>query len=264
MKPQRFKARNLTHVSVLPMIDLTIHTQPDDETCGPTCLHAIYNYYGKPLSLNDVINNVERTHSGGTLAPLLGKHALARGFSTLIYVNNLDIFDPTWFEHGESCREKLLVKLTTQMAYKKGKNLTQASLAYQAYLEAGGDIRFRMLNVHLLRTYFKQNTPILTGLSATYLYQSARERFTQDGISFYDDIQGTPCGHFVVLCGYDDKKRHIIVADPHRENPLSKNNYYKVSSNRLINAILLGVLTYDANLLIIQPHKDVNANHFGH
>lgn len=48
----------------------------------------------------------------------------------------------------------------------------------------------------------------------------------------------------------------MIVADPHRENPLSHDNYYKVSSNRLINAIMLGVLTYDANLLVIQPKGD--------
>ena len=57
----------------------------------------------------------------------------------------------------------------------------------------------------------------------------------------------------MILCGYDEQKRHVVVADPHRENPLSHDNYYKVSSNRLINAIMLGVLTYDANLLIIQP-----------
>ncbi len=66
-------------------------------------------------------------------------------------------------------------------------------------------------------------------------------------------MRGTPCGHFVVLCGYDKKNRRVVVADPHRQNPLSRNNYYKVGSNRLINAIMLGVLTYDANLLIIQP-----------
>ena len=235
------------------MIDLTIRSQPDDETCGPTCLHAIYNYYGLNMSLEEIVGGVERALSGGTLAPLLGKHALVRGFNTTIYVNNLDIFDPTWFEHGESLNEELIERLASQMKHKHEQGLVQSSIAYQEYLQLGGKVRFRTINVQLLKEYFIQKTPILTGLSATYLYDCARESFSKEGLSVYDNIRGTPCGHFVVLCGYDDKKRHVVVADPHRENPLSHDNYYKVSSNRLINAIMLGVLTYDANLLMIQP-----------
>lgn len=247
------------------MIDLTINTQPDDETCGPTCLHAIYRYFGLQDSLDDIIDGVERSMSGGTLAAMLGKHALIRQFEATIYVNNLDVFDPTWFfSHGESDSALLIKKLKQQMAYKKNKGIMQSSIAYQEYLELGGKVRFQTINVSVLKEYFKQGIPILTGLSATYLYRSARERYSVEGTSFYDDVQGTPCGHFVVLCGYDETHRHIIVADPHRENPLSHNNYYKVSSTRLINAIMLGVLTYDANLLIIQPHKEYHANDPGH
>ncbi|WP_028388560.1 C39 family peptidase [Legionella fairfieldensis] len=238
------------------MIDLTIHTQPDDESCGPTSLHAIYCYYGRNIKLDDVVKSVERSHSGGTLAPMLGKHALQHNFEAIIYINNLDVFDPTWFDtdQGDSCQSILTAKLKTQMKHKKDKASVQASKAYLEYLALGGQVRFRTLSVQLLKQYFQKNVPILTGLSATYLYRSSRERFIK-GESIYDDIRGTPCGHFVVLCGYDDRKRLVVVADPHRENPISHDNYYKVSSNRLINAILLGVFTYDANLLIIQPKE---------
>lgn len=246
------------------MIDLTISTQPDDETCGPTCLQAIYSYYGLSITLKNVIEEVERSMSGGTLAPMLGQHALTLGFDTIIYANNLDVFDPTWFEPNESTANHLIAKLDAQMKYKWDKGIIQSSLAYQKYLRHGGKVRFHTLSVPLLKEYFNQKIPILTGLSATYLYRSAREKYSKDGTALYDDIRGTPCGHFVVLCGYDDKNRHIIVADPHRENPLSHDNYYKVSSNRLINAIMLGVYTYDANLLIIQPKEKKNANNFGH
>ncbi|KTD27057.1 MULTISPECIES: C39 family peptidase [Legionella] len=237
------------------MIDLIIHTQPDDESCGPTSLHAIYHYYGLNVDLEQVVSSVDRSHSGGTLAPMLGKHALQNDFSAIIYINNLDVFDPTWFssDQGEACQKNLASKLTAQMKHKSDKAIIQASEAYLEYLALGGSVRFQTLNVPLLKKYFLKNIPILTGLSATYLYRSSRERFTKQGESIYDDIRGTPCGHFVVLCGYDEKKRLIIVADPHRENPISNDNYYKVNSNRLINSILLGVLTYDANLLIIQP-----------
>ena len=202
------------------MINLSIRSQPDDETCGPTCLHAVYNYYGYYLSLEDVISSIERSASGGTLAPLLGKHALQHDFSTTIYINNLDVFDPTWFRLGESCNEELIAKLTSQLEYKTDKGIVQESIAYLQYLQLGGRVRFRALNSPLLKNYFKQNIPILTGLSATYLYNCSRETFTDDSRSVYDDISGTPCGHFVLLCGYDDHKKHVVVADPHRENPL--------------------------------------------
>ena len=114
---------------------------------------------------------------------------------------------------------------------------------------------FQDLTVHLLKSYFSEGIPILTGLSAAFLYHSMRERVTPDNKLVFDDIQGEPCGHFVVLCGYDKEKRRVIVADPHRKNPFTDDNYYKVSIGRLINSIMLGVLTYDGNLLVITPKK---------
>ena len=80
------------------MIELHIKTQPNDETCGATCLQAIYDYYGFNIALPDVIQGVKKSLSGGTLAPYLGQHALAHGFDATIYVNNLTVFDPSWFD----------------------------------------------------------------------------------------------------------------------------------------------------------------------
>ena len=246
------------------MIDINIHSQPDDETCGATCLHSIYNYYGLNISIQSIIENLERSLSGGTLAAFLGAHALRQGFDSTIYINNLNVFDPSWFTHGEIRPEKLYAKLDAQMVHKHDPDIVQSCTAYKQYLQLGGHVRFKTLSVKLLQTYFDKKTPVLTGLSATYLYSSARELYTSDGVSIYDDIRGTPCGHFVVLCGYDEKKKRVVVADPHRENPLSHNNYYTVSSHHLINAIMLGVLTYDANLLIIEPKGNLDANDCSH
>lgn len=246
------------------MINLTIQNQPNDETCGPTCLHAIYEHFNYSVPLGEVIQRVERSVSGGTLAPFLALDALKSNFSTTIYVNNVDIFDPTWFTPQGYAKTDLLEKLNIQSKEKKqSEGQQQLNHAYQRYLEHGGVIKFKTLSTRLLKSYFDSNIPIMTGLSVTYLYRCARERFTPEGQSIYDDIHGTPCGHFVVLCGYDDVHRRVIVADPARANPLSSNNYYKVSINRLINAIMLGVLTYDANLLIIEP-KDTNGNNYRH
>lgn len=233
------------------MINIKINTQPDDETCGSTCLHAIYQYYGYDISMEEVTKTVKRSASGGTLAPYLGTHALERGFTASVLINNMDIFDPSWFEHGEAS-VNLSEKLAEQLKYKDHAGITQSSLAYQEFLHAGGIIKFKFLCVELLKEYFSYNLPIITGLSATYLYNCPREIY-DNKTSMFDDVKGTPCGHFVIIAGFDETHRQIVVVDPHRENPLSRNNYYKVSSHRLINAILMGMITYDANLIIIQP-----------
>ncbi len=60
-------------------------------------------------------------------------------------------------------------------------------------------------------------------------------------------------GHFVVLSGYDPVNREVLVADPLENNPGFGTQNYRVKMDRLIAAILLGIVTYDANLLVIEP-----------
>ena len=237
------------------MIKLNMHSQPTDETCGPTSLCSVYEYYNDKIPLKTVIEEVERSMSGGTLAPMLGSHALGRGSEALIYINNLKVFDPTWFTEGKANSVLVYQKLEAQIQLSQDAAVLQESKAYLNYLSLGGQVYFKSLDTSVLRHYFEKKLPIITGLNATYLYRCSRERFTPEGVSIFDDVNGQPCGHFVVLCGYDEKKKLIVVADPHRENPLSHDNYYKVSSHRLINAIMLGVTSYDANLLIIHPKE---------
>jgi hypothetical protein len=144
-------------------------------------------------------------------------------------------------------------KLRIQMAEKKGRKLHRASLAYIEFLEKGGEILLEDLKPSLLKDYFKAGIPILAGLSATYLYQCSREYIGGDNRSVYDDINGMPTGHFVVLCGYNQAVRKVVVADPFLKNPISGSHFYEVGVHRLINSIMLGVWTYDANILVIHP-----------
>lgn len=236
-------------------MNITIETQPDDESCGPTCLHAVYKYYGFDMPLKEVIQTIDRSPSGGTFCISIGKHALQRGFKSTIYINSLVIFDPSWFINGETDNDFLISKLKAQMNFKKDPYITKATLAIIEYLELGGKICAKPLSVRLLKRFFSKNVPIISGLSATNLYWNTREAFTPDGKSIFDDIRGTPCGHFVILCGYDSKRRRVVIADPFSGNSAFHSSYYKVNINRLINAILLGVITFDGNLTVIEPSK---------
>lgn len=230
--------------------DLDILPQPNDTTCGPTCLHAVYKYYGDHIDLKQVIQEVHAFEVGGTLAVWLACHALRRGYEATIYTYNLQVFDPTWLQKE---RIDVVQCLIDQIAFKNDLKLRLATRAYIEFLELGGKIKLDDLTRELLRKHLMQNIPILTGLSSTFLYRSARECGGNE-IEF-DDIRGEPSGHFVILCGYDRINKLISVADPLHTNPFSSTQKYETGIDRVICSILLGVITYDANFLIIKPKK---------
>jgi hypothetical protein len=201
---------------------------------------------GLKLPLEQVIEEVHFLEDGGTLAVFLGIHALKNGFNARIHTYNLRVFDPSW---DGLPPEQLRKKLLAQTKYKDSKKLHSTCLAYSKFIKEGGEVRFDDPSPALLQSYFDRDLPVLTGLSATYLYKSKREYSGSMGESIYDDLRGKPMGHFVVLCGME--KKNVLVADPYQDNPYSKDLYYHVPVGRLINAIMLGIVTYDANLLII-------------
>jgi hypothetical protein len=227
------------HLAILP--------QPDSTTCGPTCLHAVYRYHGDEIPLEQVIAQTARLKEGGTLAVLLGCHALEQGYQATIYTFNLQVFDPTWFQPDSP---PLAERLRAQMNVKQDPKLHLATQGYLRFLAQGGQMRMEDLTGELIRRHLNRSLPILTGLSATYLYQEPREFGPEDTP---DDIRGVPQGHFVVLCGYDRPKRAVLIADPLMPNPLSEEHLYEINIDRVVCAILLGMITYDANLLVIQP-----------
>ena len=231
---------------------IDILPQPDDTTCGPTCLHAIYRYFDDPIHLTQVISEVRDLKGGGTLAVFLACHALRRGYKATIYTYNLQLFDPTWFASGDT---NISEKLKLQLRYKNNDSLfNTATHAYLKFLELGGRLRFEVLTTGLIRKYLRREVPILTGLNATYLYNSCRECVEGDCL-VYDDIRGESTGHFVVLAGYNKISRNVLIADPLKPNPVSSNQQYEVNIYRLVCSIMLGIVTYDDNLLIVEPRR---------
>ena len=239
------------------ILDLNVKAQPDDVTCGPTCLHGVYHYYDDAIGLHQVIDEVKQLATGGTLAVLLGNHALKRGYDATIYTYNLTTFDPSWFMPGVDVSAKLEQQRKIKPYDEK---LQIATAGYLKFLANGGNIRYEELTPALLKNFLKKEIPILTGLSATYLYNTPRE--TEEYVNEtgrlvikYDDIKGVATGHFVIINGFCPRKRQAFIADPLDPNPISKVRKYGVSFQKLINSIMLGVMTYDANLLIIHPKQ---------
>jgi hypothetical protein len=230
----------------LPVVTLP---QPDETTCGPTCLHAIYRYWGDQEPLSSVIARMWRREHGGTYAVFLGCDALRKGYCARIYTYNITVFDPTWFTRP---RVDIAARLLRQRDEKDDARIRNATDGYVEFLRNGGRLRLASLSQHLLGGILRRRLPILTGLSSTYLYRAARER-DEDGSA--DDIRGQPAGHFVVIAGCDDARRRVLVVDPYQPNPYGTPHEYWISVDRVLAAVLLGIVTHDANLLVVYPRQ---------
>jgi len=196
--------------------------QPDETTCGPTCLHAVYRYWGDTEPLDTIIARMYRLERGGTFAVFLGCDALRKGYCATIYTYNVTVFDPTWFMRGVD----IAGRLVRQREVKHEERLQIATSGYLEFLDLGGRLRFADLSQVLVRALLRVRLPILTGLSSTYLYRSPREYGPHD----------TP-------------------VDPYQPNPYGKSHEYWLSIDRVVAAILLGIVTHDANLLVVYPRR---------
>ena len=229
-------------------LPLRILPQPDEWTCGPTCLQAMYRYWGEDESLSTIVSRTLKLTHGGTLAVFLACDALKKKYRAMIYTYNLTVFDPTWFSHGVDIAERL----DRQRRVKDDLRLQQATEGYLEFLRLGGQLRLMDLSRRLIRNMLLRRQPILTGLSSTFLYRVKREAGPDDTP---DDINGLPSGHFVIIAGYDAEREKVLVLDPYEFNPYGGVHEYWIGIDRVIGAILLGIVTHDANLLIVRPRS---------
>ena len=70
-----------------------------------------------------------------------------------------------------------------------------------------------------------------------------------------NDLAGDPAGHFVVLYGIERTGNKIWIADPLTTNPLGDEHLYYASFEKVLAALFLGIVTYDANLLTVRPRR---------
>jgi len=236
-------------------LPVRILPQPDETTCGPTCLHAVYRYWGEQQELSDVTGRTGRLEHGGTLAVFLACDALRRGYRATIYTYNLNMFDPSWFRRGVDIAERL----RRQRDFKTDRrlHLSHATDGYLEYLSLGGRLRLRDLTRGLIAGLLRRGLPVITGLSSTFLYRGPREYGPND---VPDDVRGVPAGHFVVIAGHDAARRKFLVVDPYGANPYAGAHEYWLSVERVLGAVLLGIVTHDANLLVIHPPTDRKRN----
>lgn len=228
---------------------MPVLTQPDDVSCGPTCLTQVLTHHGEARGFPEIEAHVERNPDGGTIGVHLGRAALELGYRAMLYSCNLRVLDPSW---AGLSPEALRGKLSARADVVRDARLAHVARAYVDFLHRGGEVLFDDFDRSLLVRLLDERQPIIAGLSATYLYGTPRE---DPMTNLPDDIGGEPAGHFVVIDGYRDGGAHFEVLDPYPHNPIASTPRYLVGARRLLNAILLGDVTYDGVLVVVRPAR---------
>lgn len=222
--------------------------QPDDVTCGPTCLLSVLRYYGDETPFARLLELTPTNPDGGTLAVFLGQVARALGYRARLYSYNYRVVDPSWSALPPS---EVRARLLRRAEVSPKPKVQAACQAYAAFLAAGGELAFADLSAELLVGALERGRPLLCGLSATYLYDQPRERPDDNAV---DDVGGDPVGHFLVICGHAAGGARFSVRDPYSHVPATEEDgSYVVEGRRLLNAILLGIVSFDAVLLEVWP-----------
>ncbi len=254
--PQRPPLRRL----LLPIQRIS---QPDEVSCGPTCVAQVLRLFGETRPLSDLLNQVRRNADGGTQAVWLGQLALDLGYRARLYPFGVRVFDPTWWRLEPAELISRLEARSAALSRQPGRERDVITTdAWRDFVSAGGKVAFVEPSPKLLVRILDRGRPIICGLSASWLYRESRER-PDDNVS--DDILGEPVGHFVVVRGYTGGGLHLHIVDPAddpppslpspKAAPPSAHGEYPLPASRLLHAVLLGDTTRDAVLLEIWPAR---------
>jgi hypothetical protein len=156
-------------------LPLKMLPQPDETTCGPTCLDAIYRYWGQDSQLAQIIERTHKMEFGGTFAVFLACDALRQGYQASIYTYNLTVFDPTWFAPGVNIAERL----QHQRDVKQDTRLQNATAGYLEFLQLGelkGAASHLFFNENGIHGYTSTSSPCFstTRNSLSAMHQSVR------------------------------------------------------------------------------------------
>jgi len=181
-----------------------IYRQPKDSMlCGPYCLKMLYHYYGKRLSIDDILSGL-KIYRVGTYATQLGTHLIENGFDVRIKCWDSRIFVQ---KHKKMKTKSVLNSLKNILdSGKKIEGISRRGFRFMVrFLEAGGKVELNYTKERDITEALKSGNPPILCIERKSLYGNEKGEK----------------GHFVIVSGAD-KKNFIINDSGHGHGGIKK------------------------------------------
>lgn len=181
---------------------------PVDAYCSLMCMLSIYDYFGKPKSLDYFLTKLPFDGENAFL-PQLAKLCCRDGIVAEIVVSNPYIFDLSWRGLPNSVLiEKLGQRFLCMSENRWRRNLTEYSL----FLQEGGKVRQEIIDEVLIRNALEKRKLVLAQVNNVLFHQRTRFYWDDTALTYEpNDVAGGSEGHSIIVNGWSSKKGFHIV-----------------------------------------------------
>lgn len=184
--------------------------------CCVVCLQMAMEYFGKKVSLKELLNQVKVYEKIGTWLADEGKIALKYGFKSFFCYHNSYILN----KDTENLSEKDVAKLKKYLKEIKRNKYKYPGFKRREvkknieYIQLGGKFSTKVPNLELIDNFLKKKVPVIVALNVNSLRGQPDKR----------------SGHCVVIIGREVS--NYIINDPRPEYP----KLYKINKDKLLHA----------------------------
>lgn len=219
--------------------------------CMQTAAAQMLSFFDPSISVDEVIQSVpvyeENGVKIGTSPGHLAAYLAAKGYSTMAYVFDVELFDRSWQDFAP---QKVLASLRERERYIPSSSyLAQYHKVlvdgWDQFVQAGGLFSFSALSIKLLRELLDVG-PYMLLVNATYLNQEAKRLYDERTNTLkLDALRGKSVTHAVTCAGY--KSGRFLLVDP--DPPKGGEHHRWVAADHLI-ASIMAAQTESDNMLI--------------
>lgn len=224
--------------------------EQEDNECGPAAAAQVLNYFGIEPNMRDIVEKCSNSFKFRDWDYQIALYLLNQGLSITINTFHSFTIDPSWFNLPMDQLSKKLVQVLKFLYSNSPRLKTKDYTAWHnidveiseiesalRFINKGGLITFSPISFELIKKQLDDGNPIICAYDAILLHGMKRGFRGKP-----DDIGGVPLGHMAVISGYENRDFYLV--DP--SYWYRKEEVYKVSSDRLINTILIR----DPNIII--------------
>lgn len=198
--------------------------------CGPISVYTIHQFFGTTITTAEILKDLGVSTKTSTFPSQLAQHLRSFPYDVQLLTSCSYLVSPHWI--GKSSLF-IAEELQQWLVHHKRSPWRKGAQFLRDYLASGGMIKIINLTTHILDEYLEGGYLILACLEESWLW--GRRKIV--GKAFFDDVKGSPRGHFVVL--FDGNDHEYAISDPFPTGLPGRSGNYFVSKDTVMISILL-------------------------